>query len=145
MMIPDVGAGAPGTALWVLTAIFLLGLTIIAGGSLTLLSRALQKRDTADENRDKRLAKLEEKLREQELHSRERDDMRKEEIHGLRVEMLRCQKDNCGRSISKEEYWGDFIRLNSEMKESIQRMEKQLTRVHERIDGFVGNHDAGPK
>lgn len=146
-MIPDVGAGAPWTALWFLAALFLLGLTIISGGSLTLLSRALNRRDTADAKRDERLADLDTSIREQELKSLERDVEHQREIHGLQVEMLRCQKECSARSVTKEEYLGDFLRIQNETRDSVHRLEKDVselvTRVHARIDGFLGSHDTG--
>lgn len=145
-MLPDVGAGAPMTPLWFVAAMLLLGMTVISGVIVTIFSRALKKKDDSDKVQNDRITALDTAIREQELKSLERDSDHQKAIYQLQVDMLRCQKETCARSVTKEEYLGDFLRIQNETRDAIRRLEKQVselvTRVHERIDAaFAGNHE----
>lgn len=148
-MIPDVGAGMPWTALWFSASIYLLGLTLIAGGCLALLNRALKKRDAADAQRDTRITELDEQIREQMLQNLERDAHYQDEVHKLQVEMLRCQKEQCGQHLPRDEYMGDFMRLQNETRDALIRlegkMEALITRVHVRVDSLMASPEVEKK
>jgi hypothetical protein len=145
-MLPDVGAGTPMTALWFIAAIFLLGLTLIAGIGLALFNRALQKRDTADSGRDNRLNILTEMIRKEELARMKMDASHQRALNELQLDLLKCQRDFCSHSVAKEEYMGDFLRFQTEMKESLGRletkMEEFITRMHARVDAVLGSGEA---
>ncbi len=149
-MLPDVGAGTPWTALWFVATLFLVGMTVISGLIVIIFSRALKKKDDSDKAQNDRISKLDTAIREQELKSLERDSEHQKEIYQLQLEMLRCQKECASKSVSKEEYLGDFMRIQAETREEIQGLRREIrdfvTRVHERVDtAFASSHEAGAK
>lgn len=154
LMLPDVGAGTPMTGLWFIATIFLFGVTILSIIVGTLFSRALSKRDQADEGRDKRLGALDEAIRAQELGSLQRDREHQEKIFEIQKQILQCQKELCGRAVSRDEHMGDILRLDGQFREAmlrleargqevVDRVEAMVTRVHARVDAACGTTGSG--
>lgn len=148
-MLPDVGAGTPLTLPWFWAATILLGYTVISSVVVIMFSRTLKKRDDADREQNDRITSLDEAIREQELRSLERDADHQKEVHQLQMEMLRCQRDCASKTVPREEYLGDFLRIQAETREEIQGLRKELatfvTRVHERVDAAFVGKDVRPK
>jgi TolA-binding protein len=147
-MIPDVGAGTPWTALWFIAALFLLALTLISGATLTIFNRALQKRDTADADRDERIVKLDEMIRREQLKGSERANQHQERIHALQMSIMECRAQQCasqGNLITREEHHGDYLRLHDVIKESNAQVMGAINVLHRRIDTYFGNTEAKTK
>jgi TolA-binding protein len=147
-MIPDVGAGTPWTALWFIAALFLLALTLISGVTLTIFNRALQKRDTADDERDGKISKLEEQIRTVQIEGLRRNNEHQERIHKLQINMMECRTQQCtiqGNLITREEHHGDQLRLQDVIKASNAEVMGAINVLHRRIDTYFGNTEAKTK
>jgi hypothetical protein len=140
-MLPDVGAGAPLTITWWVASFVLLGFTVIASLAIITVARYFGKTDNRDQHQDQRLIDCEARIQELNLDAVKREAKHKEQVHGLRVEVLECQKRACGASgdyITRAEHHGDMLRMQGEVKEVLGKIDVMVKAVHERIDAAFG-------
>ena len=143
-MLPNPEAGEPFTWIWWAGLVILFLLNVMSSSMAVAYSRAVKRKEVMDDKQDQRLSKLEILIREQELAAMEFGKLMQSRLFELQVEMLECQKRQCGMManfVTTEVHHGDILRVQHQLDNKLEKQTEMLTEVHRRLDIFLTDRE----